>query len=209
MADNLSPEDRSRCMSRIRSAGMKPERAVRSMVHRAGYRFRLHRRDLPGRPDLTLARHRAVIFVHGCFWHWHADPSCPIAGLPKSNLGYWRPKLARTRQRDREHAAALADGGWRLHVVWECALREPDAVLDGVLRFLEPAARGAERGDSERSWSVGRAEPAERGYDLKAMNPHRAEEADARTPEELLAEIEAHGAELGAALGALRGALRG
>ena len=140
MADNLSPEDRSRCMSRIRSAGMKPERAVRSMVHRAGYRFRLHRRDLPGKPDLALPRHRAVIFVHGCFWHWHPDPSCPIAGLPKSNLGYWRPKLARTRERDREHAAVLAGRGWRVHTVWECALREPDAVLDGILRFLEPAA---------------------------------------------------------------------
>ena len=139
MTDNLSPEDRARCMSHIRSSGMKPERAVRSMVHRAGYRFRLHRRDLPGKPDLVLARHRAVIFVHGCFWHWHPDAACPIAGLPKSNLGYWRPKLTRTRERDLVHGAALADLGWGVHTVWECELRDPDRVLQGIRSFLEQA----------------------------------------------------------------------
>ena len=137
MTDNLSLEDRSRCMSRIRSSGMKPELVVRSMVHRAGYRFRLHRRDLPGKPDLALVRYRAVIFVNGCFWHWHADPSCPIAGLPKSNLGYWLPKLERTRARDRSNFVALMERGWRVHIVWECALREPEAVLHAILRFLD------------------------------------------------------------------------
>ena len=126
-------------MSRIRSRDMKPERAVRSMVHGAGYRFRLHRRDLPGKPDMVLARHRAVIFVHGCFWHWHPDPTCPIAGLPKSNINYWQPKLARTRQRDQEHDAALLELGWRVHTVWECELRDPDQVLLGLRRFLEAA----------------------------------------------------------------------
>ena len=99
-------------MSQIRSRDMKPERIVRSMVHRAGYRFRLHRRDLPGIPDLTLSRYRAVIFVSGCFWHWHPDPSCPIAGLPKSNLDYWKPKLVRTRLRDQEHNEALFSMHW-------------------------------------------------------------------------------------------------
>ena len=113
MGDNLSWKDRSWCMSQIRSRSMKPELIVRSMVHRLGYRFRLHRRDMAGKPDLVLPRHRAVIFVNGCFWHWHPDPNCPIAGLPKSNLGYWEPKLARTRIRDQEHMASL-EAGWRL-----------------------------------------------------------------------------------------------
>lgn len=146
MTDNLSPDDRAWCMSRIRSRDMKPELAVRSMVHRMGYRFRLHRRDLPGTPDLVLPRHRAVIFVHGCFWHWHPDPDCPIAGLPKSNLGYWRPKLSRTRARDVEHNEALTALGWRVLTVWECSLREPERVYAAVERFLraaDPPASGS------------------------------------------------------------------
>ena len=109
---------------------------VRSMVHRLGFRFRLHRRDLPGVPDIVLPRHRSVIFVNGCFWHWHADPECPIAGLPKSNLDYWGPKLARTRVRDWEHLVALGDAGWRVLTVWECQLRDPEQVLASVRDFL-------------------------------------------------------------------------
>lgn len=136
MVDNLSPEDRSRCMSRIRSRGMKPELAVRSMVHRLGYRFRLHRKDLPGTPDLVLSRHRAIIFVHGCFWHWHPIPNCPIAGQPKSNRDYWEPKLTRTRVRDQEHAALLEADNWRVLTLWECQLRNPSDALDRIHRFL-------------------------------------------------------------------------
>jgi len=131
-------------MAQIRSRGMKPERAVRSIVHRMGYRFRLHRRDLPGRPDLVLARHRAVIFVNGCFWHWHPDPACPIAGLPKSNLDYWRPKLTRTRERDRGHTARLSADGWRVLTVWECSLREPERAAAAIAAFLNPADAVAE-----------------------------------------------------------------
>ncbi|MYC24715.1 MAG: DNA mismatch endonuclease Vsr [Gammaproteobacteria bacterium] len=137
MADNLSPEARSRCMSRIRSRDMKPELAVRSMVHSLGFRFRLHRKGMPGRPDLVLPRHRKVIFVHGCFWHWHPEPNCPIAGLPKSNLSYWRPKLARTRVRDQRNITALTSTGWRVLTVWECQLRQPGAVLFELCRFLD------------------------------------------------------------------------
>ena len=140
MTDNLSPDDRAWCMSQIRSRDMKPELAVRSIVHRLGYRFRLHRRDLPGKPDLVLPRHRAVIFVHGCFWHWHADPACPIAGLPKSNLDYWQPKLTRTRQRDREHNDALAELGWRVLTVWECGLRDPERTYQTITDFLAPSS---------------------------------------------------------------------
>ena len=137
--DNLSAEDRSWCMSRIRSKGMKPELAVRSMVHRLGYRFRLHRQDLPGRPDLVLPRHNAVIFVNGCFWHWHPDPECPIAGLPKSNIEYWKPKLSRTRIRDKEHVRSLKADGWRVLTVWECQLRIPVDVLHQIHTFLRTA----------------------------------------------------------------------
>ena len=140
MTDNLTPGQRSYCMSRIRSKDMTPELAVRSMTHRMGYRFRLHRPDLPGKPDLTLAKHRAVIFVHGCFWHWHADPDCPIAGLPKSNLDYWGPKLARTRNRDAEHIAELRELGWRTLVIWECELRSAECVLERIQRFLSVRA---------------------------------------------------------------------
>ena len=142
MVDNLRREDRSWCMSRIRSQGMKPELVVRSMVHRLGHRFRLHRRDLAGKPDLVLPRHRAVIFVNGCFWHWHPDPNCPIAGLPKSNLEYWGPKLARTRVRDQEHTASLEADGWRVLTVWECHLRSPNDVISRVQEFLDSGERG-------------------------------------------------------------------
>ena len=115
---------------------MRPERIVRSIVHRMGYRFRLHRGGLPGTPDLVLPRYRAVIFVHGCFWHWHPDPRCPIAGLPKSNVGYWRPKLTRNRQRDRRNATALEAAGWGVLTVWECELRDLDSVMSSVYEFL-------------------------------------------------------------------------
>ena len=136
VVDNLSSADRSHCMSQIRSQGMKPERIVRSMVHRLGYRFRLHRRDLPGRPDLVLARYRAVIFVNGCFWHWHSDTACPIASMPKSNRSYWKPKLARTRARDQENKESLEAQGWRVLTVWECQLRDPLDVSRRIEAFL-------------------------------------------------------------------------
>ena len=142
MADNLSRADRSRCMSRIRSQGMAPEMAVRSLVHRMGYRFRLHCKRLPGKPDLVLPRWRAVIFVNGCFWHWHDDENCAIAGLPKSNRGYWVPKLRRTRERDREHQARLEQDGWRVLTVWECQLGDPPGVADRIANFLNRSDDG-------------------------------------------------------------------
>lgn len=116
---------------------MKPERVVRSVVHRMGYRFRLHRKGLPGSPDLVLPRHHAVIFVHGCFWHWHPDTACPIAGLPKSNLDYWKPKLTRTRLRDRDNTDALRRSGWRVLTIWECQLVDPYMLMSRVYSFLE------------------------------------------------------------------------
>ena len=137
MVDNLSKKNRSLCMSRIRSKNMKPELLVRSMVHGLGYRFRLHRRDLAGKPDLVLSLHRSIIFVNGCFWHWHSDPECPIACLPKSNLKYWKPKLELTRIRDRENVASLKSDGWRVLTIWECHLLDLDGVLTRIREFLK------------------------------------------------------------------------
>jgi DNA mismatch endonuclease (patch repair protein) len=120
-------------MRRIRSKGMLPELAVRSMVHRMGYRFRLHRKDLPGKPDLVFASRRKVIFVHGCFWHSH---NCKAAHVPKSNPDYWVPKLQRNRLRDRKNLEALRADGWQSLVIWECELKERRAVGVQVKRFL-------------------------------------------------------------------------
>lgn len=126
-------EARSRIMRAIRSKNTVPELAVRRLLHAAGYRFRLHRRDLPGTPDIVLPRHRSVIFVHGCFWHQHPDPTCRNAQLPRSNTGYWLPKLERNAERDRDATESLQSMGWRVLTVWECETKELTA-LERVLR---------------------------------------------------------------------------
>ena len=107
--DKLTPERRSENMRRIKNKGMKPEMAVRRLVHGLGYRYRLHRKDLPGRPDLTFGPKRKVIFVHGCFWHQHSQ--CREGRPPGSNAGYWGPKLARNVERDAQHLASLKELG--------------------------------------------------------------------------------------------------
>src|SRR5215210_2417244 len=114
-------------MSRVRGADTKPEIRVRSFLHRLGYRFRLHRRDLPGRPDIVLARYGTVIFVHGCFWHQH--PGCSKASLPETNRGEWTSKLARNVERDRENQGVLREAGWRVVTIWECELKNPEVVV--------------------------------------------------------------------------------
>lgn len=126
-------------MSRIRSKGMKPEMIVRQLVHGMGYRYRLHRNDLPGKPDLVFGPCRKVIFIHGCFWHQHPDPDCKIARLPKSRLDYWIPKLERNFERDCEHQNQLEREGWKVLTVWECETRSKEGnSLPGRLRaFLE------------------------------------------------------------------------
>jgi DNA mismatch endonuclease, patch repair protein len=125
--------NRSENMRRIRSKGMLPELAVRSMVHQMGYRFRLHRKDLPGKPDLVFVSRRKVIFVHGCFWHAHA---CKTAHTPKSNADYWGPKLQRNKTRDRKNIKTLETAGWRSLVIWECETRNLDKVKRRVSAFL-------------------------------------------------------------------------
>jgi len=125
--------DRSANMRAIRSKGMQPELKVRSLVHKLGYRFRLHKKGLPGKPDLVFGSRRKVIFVHGCFWHSH---DCQAAHTPKSNREYWVPKLRRNCVRDAENVAALKALGWKSMVVWECGLKHPERVTRRVVKFL-------------------------------------------------------------------------
>lgn len=123
-------------MAKIRSVDTRPELAVRRLVHALGYRYRLYRGDLPGRPDLVFAGRRKIIFVHGCFWHQHPKASCVDSRLPRSRPEYWLPKLQRTVERDRSHIRALRRSGWRVLVVWECEIAN-DCLLQGrIKRFL-------------------------------------------------------------------------
>ena len=130
--------DRSANMRAIRSKDMRPELAVRSLVHKLGYRFRLHRKDLPGKPDLVFLSRRKVIFVHGCFWHSHQR--CRAAHVPKTNLDYWLPKLMRNQARDAKNIAALSAAGWKSLIIWECELKDTSAALRTVKRFLGRSA---------------------------------------------------------------------
>jgi DNA mismatch endonuclease (patch repair protein) len=137
MADKLTPERRSENMRRIKSKSMKPEMAVRSLVHRLGYRYRLHRADLPGKPDLVFGVKRKIIFIHGCFWHGHSDPRC-IDGnrRPRSNLDYWVPKLDRNRARDAASEAELLRLGWSVLTVWECEIKNASNLAERIRHFL-------------------------------------------------------------------------
>lgn len=119
----LSPAVRSRMMASIKGRDTRPEMAVRRAMHAAGLRFRLHRRDLPGTPDLVFPKHSTVVFVHGCFWHRHSR--CRFATLPASNRLWWKEKLAKNRVRDGRKQRALRREGWTVIVVWECELRDP------------------------------------------------------------------------------------
>ena len=132
--DIISPERRSLVMSRIRGKDTKPERTVRSLVHALGFRFRLHRRDLPGAPDLVFPRLRKVIFVHGCFWHRHHK--CRLAYRPKTNAGFWDAKFEANVARDARALQALMTLGWEVEVVWECELVDVPALSGRVERFL-------------------------------------------------------------------------
>jgi DNA mismatch endonuclease (patch repair protein) len=122
-------------MSLIRSKNTKPERAVRSLVHRMGFRYRLNARGLPGNPDLVFPSRRKIIFVHGCFWHLHR--SCPNCRPPKSKRRYWGPKLQGNVRRDAANRRQLRRAGWRSLVVWECQIEsDPEAVARRIARFL-------------------------------------------------------------------------
>ena len=117
---SATPDVRSRMMAGIRGKNTKPEMAVRSVLHRLGFRFRVHRKDLPGKPDLVFSKHNAVVFVHGCFWHGH---DCHLFKWPRTRSEFWRQKITSNGARDRKHLLALADDGWRVATIWECALK--------------------------------------------------------------------------------------
>lgn len=136
MVDKLSPERRSANMAKIASKNTKPEMLVRRITHSLGYRYRLHQKDLPGKPDLVFSRRRAVIFVHGCFWHGHSDPTCKDAALPKSRTEYWHPKLARNKERDAAQIASLEQDGWTVLIVWECETQKVADLAVKLQQFL-------------------------------------------------------------------------
>ena len=135
MADTVEPSVRSRMMAAVKGRNTKPEVTVRRALHAAGYRFRLHRRDLLGCPDVVLPRHRLAVFVHGCFWHGH---DCRRGRKPSSNVGFWDVKLARNVERDRAVAEALAAAGWVVETIWECSL---ETGIERVLARLSGAPR--------------------------------------------------------------------
>jgi len=130
VTDRISKEHRSWNMSRIKGKNTKPELLLRKLLHRAGFRFRIHAPKLPGKPDIVLPRHSTAIFVHGCFWHRH--PDCSKATTPKTRTEFWQQKFRRTVERDKEKEAELRKLGWQVIVVWECEIRD-NGVLISVL----------------------------------------------------------------------------
>jgi len=138
--DNLTPEQRKHAMTRVHSKDTQPEMQVRRLVHGLGYRYRLHRKDLPGNPDLVFPKRRPILFVHGCFWHGHdCKAGCK---RPKANEEYWSSKLARNRARDVENQALLRVQGWDVFIVWECDLKRPDDLVIAIRRFLGDPGEG-------------------------------------------------------------------
>jgi len=134
VVDHLSPEKRSWNMSRIRSKNTKPEIIVRSTLHRLGYRFRIHRKDLPGKPDIVLPKYKAVIFVHGCFWHRHEG--CKDCTTPKTNTEFWKDKFQRNVERDILHQIKLKKDGWKVVVIWTCEIKDMDTLKKKVQNIL-------------------------------------------------------------------------
>jgi len=145
--DILTAAERSQRMSLIRSKNTKPERVVRSLMHRLGYRFRIHRNDLPGCPDLVLVARKQVVFVHGCFWHAHQH--CKIANRPKSSRSYWNAKFKRNVERDRLNYQLLRRSGWKVVTIWECETRDEASLGRKILIRLGPSGNKADiRGQS-------------------------------------------------------------
>lgn len=142
MVDTLTAEQRSALMAKIRGVDTKPELFVRKALHARGYRYRLHARDLPGRPDLVFRKRRTVVFVHGCFWHRHG---CKKTTHPKSRQTYWQEKFANNVARDQRNQAQLAEDGWRVFVVWECEIEKDDEALERLTAFLGPTNAETQR----------------------------------------------------------------
>lgn len=133
--DLWTKEKRSSVMQRIRSKNTRPEMALRSALFRRGYRFRIHGKHLPGKPDIILSKHKVLIFVHGCFWHLHAG--CNEGKIPKTNTVFWREKLSSNVKRDKNHRRSLTKLGWKVIVIWECQIeKQLEKALDKVIRRL-------------------------------------------------------------------------
>ena len=133
MVDIVDSATRSRMMSGIRGRNTKPEILIRSLLHRHGFRFRLHVRDLPGKPDIVLPRYHAVVFVHGCFWHGH---DCPLFKWPGTRPDFWRNKINRNRANDLKAREALLASGWRVGIIWECAVRGSGKNIEAIRKNL-------------------------------------------------------------------------
>lgn len=132
--DTVSKEKRSAIMRAVKSKDSQAELSVRRLLHRAGFRYRLHVAALPGKPDLVFPARKKAIFIHGCFWHLHKH--CRAARRPSSNIEYWESKLKRNAERDRENRKKLKALGWKTLVVWECEIKNPDAVFSALTHFL-------------------------------------------------------------------------
>lgn len=151
--DTRTPEQRRRIMQSVKSENTKPELVVRRLLHGMGYRYRLHRKDLPGRPDIALISRRRAIFVHGCFWHGH---DCRKGRLPKSRLDYWRPKLERNKERDEEKTKMLESLGWTVLVIWQCETGDLETLSSRLREFVgNDDIRLRSRGDRCRSGETG------------------------------------------------------
>ena len=144
--DTLTKAQRSERMSRIRSKDTRPELAVRQALFALGYRYQLHRRDLPGKPDIVFATRKKALFVHGCFWHAHEG--CKVANLPKSRTKFWQAKFQRNVERDKLNKRALRRMGWSSLTVWECEIKRPDRVLKRVIGYLGPPGATINKGRS-------------------------------------------------------------
>lgn len=144
MSDRVSAEQRSRNMARVKNKNTAPEIIVRRTLHRLGYRFRLHRRDLPGSPDIVLPRHHTVVFVHGCFWHSH--PGCSRATRPKANSDFWDAKLDKNVARDKEAQEKLNTQGWRVLVIWQCQTKNRANLEALIRRFFGTGEAHGEKG---------------------------------------------------------------
>jgi len=134
LADTFTPEKRSRIMSQVKGRDTKPEKVVRSLLHRLGYRFRLHRKDLPGKPDIVLPKHRKVIFVHGCFWHGHTG--CKRSARPTDNAEFWNIKIDGNIKRDIDNLAKMQSAGWDALVIWQCETKKEADLIEKLQSFL-------------------------------------------------------------------------
>ena len=163
MTDHLTPEKRSWNMSRVRGRHTKPELIIRSLLHRAGFRFKLKNSNLPGSPDIVLPKYRVALFVHGCYWHRHA--ACSKATMPKSNQEFWQKKFDDNIARDRRVQSELKEQQWRVLVLWECEImKDPLAVLDTVVQQLEQGAGREYSVDIDRGHILKVAEKKSRYY---------------------------------------------